>query len=100
MSRQAPGLVGNYIADNFGIGDLIVPNLTMVVATSARYVETGIMGIGFDADESLAPGANTYPNIIDDMVAQDIINTRTYSLWLDDLGRSNVLSCAKSQFLP
>jgi hypothetical protein len=72
----------------------------MAVATSMRYVETGIMGIGFDADESLPPGVNTYPNIIDDMVAQDLINTRAYSLWLDDLGRSGVLSRAKSQFLP
>lgn len=58
------------------------------------------MGIGFDADESLPPGVNIYPNIIDDMVAQGLINTRAYSLWLDDLGRSNVLSRAKSQFLP
>jgi Eukaryotic aspartyl protease len=44
MSLQARGLVGNYIADNFGIGDLIVPNLTMAVATSARYVELGSWG--------------------------------------------------------
>jgi hypothetical protein len=72
----------------------------MAVATSARYVETGIMGIWFDADESLPPGINTYPNIIDDMVTQDLINTRAYSLWLDDLGRSSILSRAKSQFLP
>jgi hypothetical protein len=65
---------------------MIVQNLTMAVATSARYVDTGIMGIGFDTDESLPPGAKTYPNIIDDMVAQGLINTRAYSLWLDDLG--------------
>ena len=37
------GVAGNYIADNFGIGDLIVQNLTMAVVTSARHVDTGLM---------------------------------------------------------
>jgi Eukaryotic aspartyl protease len=82
------GIVGNYIADSFRIGEMSVQNLTMAVATSARYIDTGIMGIGFDTDESLPPGRKTYPNIIDDMMTQGLINTRSYSLWLDDLGRT------------
>jgi len=40
------------------------------------------MGIGFDTHES---SPRVYPNIIDDMVTQGLINTRAYSLWLDDL---------------
>jgi Eukaryotic aspartyl protease len=59
----------------------------MAVATNAAYVPRGIMGIGFDADESIASnGGKPYHNIIDVMVQQKIINTRAYSLWLDNLG--------------
>ena len=66
---------------------MTIRNLTMAVATTARYIDMGIMGVGFDTDESLQPGVKTYPNIIDDMVDQGLINTRAYSLWLDDIGR-------------
>jgi hypothetical protein len=45
------------------------------------------MGIGFDTGESITNnGGKPYPNIIDVMVQQKIINTRAYSLWLDNLG--------------
>ena len=46
----------------------------------------GIMGVGFDATEETA---NKYPNIIDDMVSQGLIDSAFYSLWLDDLRKSN-----------
>jgi hypothetical protein len=69
------------------LGGTTIHNLTMAVATKAVYVVSGIMGIGFDADESIAfSGGKPYPNIIDVMVQQNIISTRAYSLWLDDLG--------------
>lgn len=43
------------------------------------------MGVGFNTSEA----ADTiYPNIIDLMVEQGLINTRAYSLWLDDLSAS------------
>ena len=61
----------------------------MAVATNAKFVSTGIMGIGFSAGESLAQTTEPYPNIIDQMVTQGLINTRAYSLWLDDLGMSS-----------
>jgi hypothetical protein len=79
-------VTGDYIADNFALGGTTIQNLTMAVATNAAYVPRGIMGIGFDADESIASsGGKPYHNIIDIMVQQNIINTRAYSLWLDDL---------------
>lgn len=40
------------------------------------------MGIGYN---SSVAAATIYPNIIDQMVYQGLINTRAYSLWLDDL---------------
>ena len=59
----------------------------MAVSTQASSVSTGIMGIGFDTGESIVDnGVKPYPNIIDVMVQQKIINTRAYSLYLDDLG--------------
>ena len=76
-------------ADDFAIGDLAMQNLTMAVATMAKNVNTGIMGIGLDTDESLPPGKQAYPNIVDEMVTQGLINTRAYSLWLDDLSKTS-----------
>ena len=40
-------VVGDYIADDFGMGDVTVKNLTMAVATTAQQVFTGIMGQSF-----------------------------------------------------
>lgn len=73
----------------------------MAVATDASYVSTGIMGISFDTDESIVTsGGQVYPNIIDVMVQQQIINTRAYSLWLDDLGMLSYSNLSlKSSFL-
>jgi hypothetical protein len=78
---------------------MTVRNLTMAVATSARHVDTGIMGIGFDTDESLPPGGKTYPNIIDDMVTQRLINSRAYSLWLDDLSRTTYRNASRESMI-
>ena len=83
------GVTGDYVQDNFGIGGMTVKNLTMAVATEADYVPTGIMGIGFDTEESIARASNegtVYPNLIDELVNQNLITTHSYSLWLDDLG--------------
>ncbi|MCJ1392302.1 hypothetical protein MMC18_005169 [Xylographa bjoerkii] len=60
----------------------------MAVATTAAYVQTGIMGIGFDTDESIARSSDesaVYPNLVDELVNQKLITTHSYSLWLDDL---------------
>jgi len=53
----------------FGLG--IVTNVT-----------PGIMGIGYAANEQSLPA---YPNLVDQMVSQGIIASRTYSLYLNDL---------------
>jgi hypothetical protein len=48
----------------------------------------GIMGIGYDFTEASNDGTATafiYPSIIDTMVTQGLINTKAYSLYLDDL---------------
>ncbi|MCJ1436649.1 hypothetical protein MMC27_006030 [Xylographa pallens] len=82
------GVIGDYVQDNFGIGGMTIKNLTMAIATAADYVPTGIMGIGFDTDESVARASDegtVYPNLVDELVNQKLITTHAYSLWLDDL---------------
>jgi len=80
------GVAGDYIADTFRLDGITLKNLTLAVATEAESVTTGIMGIGFSSGESwVAEGGDAYPNIIDVMVSENLINTRAYSLYLDDL---------------
>ncbi|MCJ1244538.1 hypothetical protein MMC30_001736 [Trapelia coarctata] len=85
------GIVGNYVSDEFSMGGMKIKQLTMAVATDAKFVPTGIMGIGFNVGESIvqSQGVDPYPNIIDELVAQKLTNTRAYSLWLNDLGSSS-----------
>ncbi|KAE8336851.1 aspartic peptidase domain-containing protein [Aspergillus arachidicola] len=80
------GVKGDYVGDNFGFGSVTVQGLTMGVARQAQNVITGIMGIGFAAGESIvSQGQKPYKNIIDMLVEQELINTRAYSLWLNDV---------------
>lgn len=59
----------------------------MAVATSAEYVGTGIMGIGFALGESLEEElGQTYSNLPIVMANQSLIPSASYSLYLDDLG--------------
>lgn len=78
---------GDYIADALSIGDgVTLQNMTMGLATTASR-GLGIMGIGYSAGESITALDPTavYPNIIDLLVDQGYINTRAYSIYLNDL---------------
>jgi hypothetical protein len=80
------GITGDYFTDVFTIGKTELKEMTMGLATSASRA-WGIMGIGYTAGESIVqqqPG-QSYPNVIDEMKRQGYINTRGYSLWLNDL---------------
>ncbi|KAK4697729.1 hypothetical protein P7C71_g391, partial [Lecanoromycetidae sp. Uapishka_2] len=80
------GVTGDYINETLAIGNTVIKNMTMGLATQATRA-FGIMGIGYDADESIAEQApnDIYPNIIAQMKDQGFINTLAYSLWLNDL---------------
>jgi Eukaryotic aspartyl protease len=78
---------GDYIADVLSMGDSVtLQNLTMGLASTASE-DFGIMGVGYPAGESIVDLDPTavYPNIIDEMVNQGVINSRAYSLYLNDL---------------
>ncbi|KAK6348138.1 hypothetical protein TWF718_005952 [Orbilia javanica] len=81
------GVHGDYIRDNVQMAGAEIKGLTMGLAKRAKQVPTGIMGIGYRENEAIyaqTGGRNSYPNIIDLMVNQSLINTRAYSLFLDD----------------
>jgi hypothetical protein len=73
---------GDYISDNFEIGGASVKGIQMGLALRST-VGIGIIGIGYRAGESVLP-KNRYPNLIDELVNQSLINLRAYSLYLDD----------------
>ena len=83
------GVEGDYIEDTLVVGKATVKNMTMGLAQKATR-GFGIMGIGYDADESIAESDpnSIYPNIISQLRNQSIISTSAYSLWLNDLSPS------------
>jgi Eukaryotic aspartyl protease len=79
------GSSGDLISDNFGIGGSTIKSLEIGLATETT-VDFGLMGIGYDTNEA---EAITYPNFIDDLITQGLINYKAYSLYLDDLEASS-----------
>lgn len=61
-----------------------ITNLEMGIAYNST-LPTGLLGVGYDTNEA---SASEYPSIIDTMVSQGLINTKAYSLYLDDLQAS------------
>jgi Eukaryotic aspartyl protease len=51
----------------------------------------GVMGVGYRSNEAILQfaGTSSYPNLVDQMVSQNLINSRTYSLFLDDISASS-----------
>lgn len=71
---------GDYVTDHFEIGDTVIESLQMGLANQTAS-GTGVLGIGFTANEA---AETQYPNIVDQMVQQDFIPTKAYSLYLND----------------
>ncbi|KAL2046686.1 hypothetical protein ABVK25_011600 [Lepraria finkii] len=84
--EDSSGVVGDYINDTLAIGNTVIKQMTMGLAFQASNPQ-GIMGIGYDADESIAEQdpESIYPNVISQLKDQGYINTLAYSLWLNDL---------------
>jgi hypothetical protein len=76
---------GDYITDILNIGSTQITNMTMAAATTASRV-IGIMGIGYQAGESIAETDGVvYPGLVNQLVSQGEISTMAYSLWLNDV---------------
>jgi Eukaryotic aspartyl protease len=66
-----------------------VTNMQFGVGVDATSTE-GVMGVGFALNEAILqfPGTQPYPNLVDQLVSQKLIQSRTYSLYLDDIEAS------------
>lgn len=74
------------MSDNLVISGVTIQALEMGLAVGGTDSDAfGIMGLGFDTLEATS---STYPSIMDDMVSQGLIDSLSYSLWLDDLRKS------------
>ena len=81
---------GDYGKDVFHLGDgTNVTGVQFGIGLESTSTE-GIMGIGFEQNEVQVQrlGKAPYPGLTDLMVQQGLIQSRAYSLWLNDLGTS------------
>ena len=85
-------IVGDYGQDKLSMDNADISNMIFGVARKGQTSEplSGIMGVGYALGESIvqtSPDQQTYPTIIDNLVTSGIINTHSYSLYLNDLGK-------------
>lgn len=79
---------GDYGQDVFHVGDNVsVKSVQFGIGLESTSTE-GIMGIGFEQNQVQVQrlGKDPYPGLTDLMVQQGLIQSRAYSLWLNDLG--------------
>lgn len=85
---------GDYVTDVLRMGNITINNMTMGVASSAKGLKYGVVGLGPAASQS-ATGGNwgDYPTILDHLVDKGQIKARAFSIWLDSAGKNlNFLS--------
>ncbi|KAI1263892.1 aspartic peptidase domain-containing protein [Xylariaceae sp. FL1019] len=78
------GSSGDYIADTFRIAGATIKALQMGLAAEST-ISSGLIGVGFDTNVA---AERVYSNLIDEFMAQDVIATKSYSLYLNDLESS------------
>lgn len=83
------GASGDYVTDTFSIGtnaSTTLSKLQFGIGYSSSSSQ-GILGIGYEANEVQVgrAGKAAYPNLPAQMVADGIIQSNSYSLWLNDL---------------
>ena len=71
---------GDYITDDLKIGGTTIKSLQMGYATKTVR-GAGILGVGYSSNVA---STQRYPNLIDQFVAQKLITTKAYSLYLND----------------
>ncbi|KAK4555736.1 hypothetical protein LTR86_006956 [Recurvomyces mirabilis] len=83
-------IYGPFARDTITIGDLVVSNVQFGVAqnwTGGNGKSTGQLALGFSYDEAPAPGKQ-YPNLPEVLKDGGAINSRLYSLYLDETSDS------------
>lgn len=83
------GAAGDYVSDIFTIGSTTLASLQFGIGYSSSSAE-GILGIGYTLNEVQVgrAGKAAYNNLPAQMVADGLIQSNAYSLWLNDLDAS------------
>ena len=82
-----------YFKDTLGIEGTSIEGLEMMVTQYAfdritqDYDALGVLGLGPPTSEFEAGSAALYPNFLEEMVRQNLSQTRAYSIWMDDIGK-------------
>lgn len=80
------GAAGDYVTDTFTIGGSTLKTLQFGIGYTSSSPE-GILGIGYQINEVQVgrAGKAAYNNLPAQMVADNLIQSNAYSLWLNDL---------------
>jgi len=83
------GASGDYVTDTFTISGTTLSTLQFGVGYTSTSTQ-GILGIGYQVNEAQvgAAGGQPYKNLPAQMVADKLIQSNAYSLWLNDLDAS------------
>lgn len=85
---------GDYVSDTVTIGSQKMDRLQFGVGYSSSSAQ-GILGIGYEINEVQVgrAGKEAYRNLPSKMVEDGLIQSKSYSLWLNDLGanKGNIL---------
>lgn len=76
---------GDYVTDDLGFGNVTLDNIQFGIGYHSQ-IGDGIMGIGPSANEaSSRHDGKTYANLPQSLVNHGYVQSRAYSLWLNDL---------------
>lgn len=80
------GAAGDYVTDTVSIGGANLSSLQFGIGYTSSSAQ-GILGIGYEVNEVQVgrAGKAAYANLPAQMVADGLIDTSAYSLWLNDL---------------
>lgn len=79
--------VGPYGSDVVGVGDVTISPVQFGVANqvnSTTGYSIGLLGLGYSANEAVTQIDNIYPNLPEVMKDSGVINSRLYSIYLND----------------
>ncbi|KAI5459957.1 aspartic peptidase domain-containing protein [Mariannaea sp. PMI_226] len=80
------GAAGDYVTDNFHVGNTTIKDLQFGIGYESTSTES-VLGIGYPINEVQVgrSGKETYDNLPAKMVAEGLIASNAYSLFLNDL---------------
>lgn len=73
---------GKSLHETVGFAGASIPNVTLGLASSASK-RVGVLGLGFNASER-SYSREEQPAFLDSMLAAGLVETKAYSMWLDD----------------